>query len=432
MTTEFGTDDSGAGPQRDKMPTMIVFCHLRWGVVFRRPQQLLTRLAEHYRILFVEEPVFHDGDSFLRSYGGAPNLTVLQPHTPVHAAGFHDDQIPVLQPLLADLVAPGEDLVVWFYTPMALPLLQGLQPTRIVYDCMDELSAFRNAPRQLLQRENALLNIADLVFTGGPSLYEAKRHRHHNAHCFASSVDVAHFSKALERHRAHPSQAGLPSPRLGFYGVIDERFDVDLLRALADAHPDWQLTMVGPIVKIDQAALPRNPNIHYMGQASYDELPQYLAAWDVCLLPFASNESTRSINPTKVLEYMAAELPIVSTAIADIVGPYGGIVSIGDSHAQFIAACEEALDLAHERRTIQIEAMREVVRCSSWAATVQCMHGLISAPRKSRSDKEGRKAPAGKGARINPLRSGPIVITGVKAAAGLAAASLTTRRARGE
>jgi hypothetical protein len=164
------------------MPTLIVFCHLRWDFVFQRPQHLMTRLAEHYQILFVEEPVYHEGQAHLKKTAVAPNITVCQPHTAIHAPGFHDDQIPTLQTLLADLVPEGEQPVVWFYTPMALPLLQGLHPSLVVYDCMDELAAFKNSPKQLLQRETALLNLADLVFTGGPSLYEAKKDRHANAH----------------------------------------------------------------------------------------------------------------------------------------------------------------------------------------------------------------------------------------------------------
>ena len=214
MTTQIHNKDGAAAQHASSLPTMIVFCHLRWDFVFQRPQQLLTRLAEQYKILFIEEPIFHEGDSYLRSYSAGPNLTVYQPHTPVHAPGFHDDQIHVLQALLADLVPADEDPVVWFYTPMALPLLQAFHPRRVVYDCMDELSAFKNAPKQLLQRESALLNIADVVFTGGPSLYEAKRSRHHNAHCFSSSVDVKHFSRALDRSQSHPAQAALATPRL--------------------------------------------------------------------------------------------------------------------------------------------------------------------------------------------------------------------------
>ena len=366
------------------LPTMIVFCHLRWDFVYQRPQQLLSRLAEHYRILVVEEPVYHEGEPFLKRYSPLENLTVLQPHTPIHARGFHDDQIPLLRPLLADL-APDENPVVWFYTPMALPLLQTLRPRVIVYDCMDELSAFKNAPRQLLQRESALLKIADVVFTGGPSLYEAKRERHANAHCFPSSVDIKHFSQALDRSRAHPSQLNLRVPRLGYYGVIDERFDIDLLRAIADARPEWELVIVGPVVKIDPAALPRNPNIHYMGQASYDELPQYLAAWQVCLMPFALNESTKFISPTKVLEYMAAELPIVSTDIADVTKPYGSIVSIAQDGTQFINACEEALKSSPEQRARMATHMRTVARSTSWDRTADLMRGLIIAGQKSRT-----------------------------------------------
>lgn len=370
---------------RGALPTMIVFCHLRWDFVYQRPQHLLSRLAKFYRILVVEEPFFHEGDSFLKTYDPCPNLTVVQPHTPVHAPGFHDDQLAVLKTLLAGIVPANENPVLWFYTPMALPLLDVFHPALVVYDCMDELSAFKNAPAQLLQRESDLLKVADIVFTGGPSLYQAKRTRHANVHCFPSSVDVAHFSKALDRAEGHPSQQALPRPRLGFYGVIDERFDIDLLRELAEARPDWQLVMVGPVVKIDPASLPRNPNIHYMGQAAYEELPAYLAAWQVCLMPFALNESTRFISPTKVLEYMAAELPIVSTDITDVTQPYGRIVSIAHTPQEFIQACDAALAQSLEQRTAMIAAMRRVVQGTSWTMTAASMSALMKEGRAARA-----------------------------------------------
>ena len=359
------------------MPTLIVFCHLRWDFVFQRPQHLMTRLAEHYRILFVEEPVYDEGKAHLKKTAVAPNITVCQPHTGIQAPGFHDDQIPTLQTLLADLVPEGERPVVWFYTPMALPLLQGFDPALVIYDCMDELAAFKNAPKQLLQRENALLNIADLCFTGGPSLYQSKRERHANAHCFSSSVDANHFQKALDRDYSHPEQAHVARPRLGFYGVIDERFDTDLVSQVAQARPDWQIVLVGPVVKIDPANLPRAHNIHYMGQRTYEQLPQFLAGWDVCLLPFALNESTKFISPTKVLEYMAAELPSVSTPITDVKVPYGDVVAIADTPEKFIAACERMLAMNDEQQAALKERMRAIVANTSWDKTAASMHHLI-------------------------------------------------------
>jgi protoporphyrinogen oxidase/glycosyltransferase involved in cell wall biosynthesis len=386
------------------MPTLIVFCHLRWDFVFQRPQHLMTRLAEHYQILFVEEPVYDEGRAHLKKTAVAPNITVCQPHTAIHAPGFHDDQIPTLQTLLADLVPEGEQPVVWFYTPMALPLLQGLHPSRVVYDCMDELAAFKNAPKQLLQRETALLNIADLVFTGGPSLYESKRERHANAHCFPSSVDAKHFQQALDRGNAHPDQANLAQPRLGFYGVIDERFDTELIRAVAAARPEWQIALVGPVVKIDPAALPQAANIHYFGQRSYQELPKFLAGWDVCLLPFALNESTKFISPTKVLEYMAAELPAVSTPITDVKVPYGDIVAIADTPEKFIAACERMLAATAEQKTAMVERMREIVAGTSWDKTALRMHELIQTTNPaSKAQRQSAATDAAAPAKVNPL-----------------------------
>lgn len=391
------------------MPKIIVFCHLRWDFVFQRPQQLLTRLADHYQILMVEEPIYHAGEPYLKRTVVAPNVTVCQPFTPAYAAGFHDDQIPLLKPLLGELASDGEDPIVWLYTPMALPLLQGLHPGLVVYDCMDELAAFKNSPKQLLQRESALLGMADLVFTGGPSLYEAKRERHANAHCFPSSVDAAHFGRALDRTLSHPAQGGAGHPRLGFFGVIDERLDIGLLAALADARPHWQLVMVGPVVKIDPASLPQRSNIHYLGQQSYDSLPQFLAGWDVCLMPFALNEATRFISPTKVLEYMAAELPIVSTRITDVAVPYCHVVAIADTHEEFVAQCDAALAMTPEQNANMVDTMREIVANTSWQVTADRMHGLLeTTPRAAGASRAPTAAlsdtgPAAAGAVVNAL-----------------------------
>ena len=365
------------------MPTLIVFCHLRWDFVFQRPQHLMTRLAEHYNILVVEEPVYEDGPAHLKKTAVAPNITVCQPHTAIHAHGFHDDQLPTLKTLLADLVPEGEKPVVWFYTPMALPLLQSFEPSLVVYDCMDELAAFKNPPKQLLQRESALLNIADICFTGGPSLYESKRNRHANAHCFSSSVDAKHFRQALDKSNSHPDQANVAHPRLGFYGVIDERFDTDLIKQVAAARPEWQIVLVGPVVKIDPANLPQAANIHYMGQRTYDELPKFLAGWDVCLLPFALNESTKFISPTKVLEYMAAELPSVSTPITDVKVPYSHVVEIAETADEFIAACERMLALDDAQKADLAERMRKVVANTSWDKTANAMHQIIQSTQPS-------------------------------------------------
>ena len=359
------------------MQTIIVFCHLRWNFVFQRPQHLLTQLSQHYQIIVVEEPIFNEGECYLKYEQPASNITVCQPHTAVREPGFHDDQIPVLLPMMATLVQGIDAPIVWLYTPMALPLLPALNAQLLIYDCMDELSAFKNAPKQVLQREAALLKSADLVFTGGPSLYEAKRTRHHDVHCFPSSVDADHFGQAIARTDDHPLQSNLPYPRLGFFGVIDERLDIDLLTALADSHPLWQIILVGPVVKIAYSTLPQRSNIHYFGQQDYLDLPRFLSGWDVCLMPFALNESTRFISPTKVLEYMAAELPVVSTAIKDVVVPYGGLVAIAHNPAEFIAACEAALALGVDQRAAEAKKMRDVVSQTSWKKTAKAMIALL-------------------------------------------------------
>lgn len=367
------------------MPHLIVFCHLRWNFVYQRPQHLLSRLAKHYRVLFVEEPIRDDADPFIEVCEPAPGLTVLKPHTPVDAVGFHDDQLSVLKPLIGDYLRDHDidDYLAWLYTPMALPLLADLTPRALVFDCMDELSAFKDAPKQLRQREAALMKSADLVLTGGPSLYEAKCSLHRNVLCLPSAVDAQHYSprhataKLESMMQAEQVQGRIPGPRLGFFGVIDERLDIDLIERLADADSDWQVVMVGPVVKIDPAKLPQRANIHWLGQQPYSLLPQLVADWDVCLLPFALNESTRFISPTKTLEYMAAEKPVVSTPVHDVVAMYGEVVRIGGNHESFIRCCRAALDEGPDARAERVTQMLMTVERHSWDATAQSIHEAI-------------------------------------------------------
>src|SRR4051794_4055934 len=348
-------------------PSLVVFSHLRWDFVWQRPQHLMTRLASHRRVLFIEEPLHSESEPHSWEIRKADGVVVCRPRSPVGGHGFHDEQLPILRPLLQGLFREYgvERPVLWFYTPMALPLADGIDASAIVYDCMDELTAFKNPPPQLREREAELMRRADVVFTGGPSLYAARKDRHPNVHCFNSSVDAAHFGKAREALPEPADQAAVPRPRLGFFGVIDERFDAPLLDALAAARPDWRFVMVGPVVKIDPATLPRRPNIHYLGQRQYQELPAFLAGWDVCLLPFARNEATRFISPTKTLEYMAAGKPIVSTPLTDVAEPYGDIVYLADTAEDFVAACERALRAPAAERAARSERAKAVLERTS-------------------------------------------------------------------
>ena len=362
---------------------IVAFSHLRWDFVYQRPQHLLSRLATKRRVFFIEEAI--DGGTKpdgIVSSRPAENVVVVRPRLAGLAARSAAEVQSATVKLLRDLVqAEGiANPVAWVYTPMAEPLLDAVTPSLVVYDCMDELSLFLGAPPELVRMETALLGRADLVFTGGMSLYEAKRTRHPRVHCFPSSVDARHFAQA--RPSAGPvsepaDQATLPRPRLGYFGVLDERLDLAAIEAVATTHPEWQIVMVGPTVKVDPATLPRHPNILYTGQRAYEELPAYLAGWDVCLLPFARNEATRFISPTKTLEYMAAERPIVSTTIKDVVRSYADIVYLADSPSAFVAACEQALAAPAEEREARAEVARGVLARTSWDATATRMEELV-------------------------------------------------------
>jgi len=310
----------------------------------------MSRFARSRRVIYWEEPII-EGDA------AAPGLALrVCPRsgvivaTPVLPDGLAEaEHVEAQRTLLEDFIGetPGE-LVAWYYTPMMLKFSRGLSPNCLVYDCMDELANFRFAPPELAGLERELLRAADVVFTGGHSLYEAKRGQHRNIYPFPSSVDRSHFARARETTVEPADQADIARPRLGFFGVVDERMDLDLLAAIADADPTWSVVVVGPVVKINPADLPRRANIHYLGGKAYDELPDYLAGWDVALMPFAINESTRFISPTKTPEYLAGGKPVVSTPIVDVVRHYGDLhgVKIAADAPEFIAACREALALS--------------------------------------------------------------------------------------
>ncbi|HYJ32729.1 MAG TPA: glycosyltransferase [Candidatus Binatia bacterium] len=371
---------------------VVVFSHLRWNSVFQRPHHIMTRLAQRRDILFVEEPVTNGAVAGLEVMRVAPRVRVVQPHLPVEGPGFGPRQERILSAQLARFLEREgyERFAAWLYTPMAVSVAQGLQPTAIIYDCMDELSHFLHAPAGIREREQELFECADAVFTGGPSLYRAKQRLHPYVHCFPSSVDVKHFASAASVPEVR-AQARLPRPRFGFFGVIDERMDLDILRHLAAERPEWTFVMVGPVAKIDRSALPWGANLRYMGQQPYHDLPGYLAGWDVCLMPFAKNEATRFISPTKVLEYMAADRPIVSTSIEDVAEPYRDIVFLGDGPEGFLEACERALAQSEAERASRRARAREVLAGTSWDETVDRMDAIL---RRVAGDSTHREAPA--------------------------------------
>jgi glycosyltransferase involved in cell wall biosynthesis len=317
---------------------LVCFSHLRWNFVYQRPQHLLSRFAQQTRVFFVEEPIFHDAPDKLHIEEPEKNVFVIVPHL---QHGSSESEVLNKQKDMVNNLMSLMDIsnyFVWYYTPMALPFSEHLNPKIVVYDCMDELSAFKFAPPALTENEKLLMKKADVVFTGGYSIYEAKKDKHHNIYPFPSSIEKEHFAQARTITTDPADQASIPHPRFGFFGVLDERFDIDLIEQAAKARPDWQFVLIGPVVKIDPAMLPRYANIHYLGGKTYKELPQYLAGWDVAVIPFAMNESTKYISPTKTPEYLAAGKPVISTPIRDVVSPYGEnkLVHIASNVEEFI------------------------------------------------------------------------------------------------
>jgi glycosyltransferase involved in cell wall biosynthesis len=363
---------------------IIVHCHLCWDWVWQRPQQFLSRLSSRHKVLFVEtigpDAQLSSPVARFSTAANFPNITLLRLQFPLWRwsdGAFVDRE---RRRLVKEFVTgPGvgqfENPLQWFYDPMAVPAFLGqMDEIGVVYDCMDELSKFRGAPPPIKTRESKLLAAADVVFAGGRKLWESKKLQNDNCHFYGCGVDVAHFGKARQPDTKIPDDvASLRKPILGYFGVIDERMDYELLVKLAEANPDWSIAMVGPQIKVDK--VPQRSNIHWLGQKNYVDLPAYCKAFDVCMMPFALNEATEFINPTKALEYMATGKPIVSSAIADVVTNFGAVVNIARTQEQFISLCREAIEKSDGQR---IEAGLKQAAANSWDSIVAQLENHVA------------------------------------------------------
>jgi glycosyltransferase involved in cell wall biosynthesis len=360
-----------------KLKDLVCFSHLRWNFVYQRPQHIISRFTKCFRVFFVEEPIFDANSDHLDVTVSDEKVTLVIPH--LHGSPSRPDVHQRTQELLEKFFKEENisNYLFWYYTPMALKFSREFSPSFVVYDCMDELSAFKAASPELKEREQELISRANVVFAGGQSLYEAKKKYHPKTFLFPSSIDKSHFEQARLIKFDPPDQDSIPHPRIGFFGVIDERLDIDLLEKVSRLRPTWNFIMIGPVVKIDPQSLPNFHNIHYLGGKTYAELPKYLAGWDVAIIPFAHNESTRFISPTKTPEYLAAGKPVVSTPIIDVIRPYGnkGFVRIAGTPEEFVRVTEE--ELHRPDKAEWLERVDDFLGQSSWNKTWGEMMSII-------------------------------------------------------
>ncbi|TLV03466.1 glycosyltransferase family 1 protein [Dyadobacter luticola] len=366
---------------------LLCFSHLRWDFVYQRPQHLMSRFAKNGRVFFLEEPILDaPGKPYMQIEKKLPGLWLCVPHLP--AGSSQNFILATMESLLTEFFAERDstNFTFWYYTPMALEFSRDFEPALVVYDCMDELSAFKFAPAKIKFMEQQLFSRADVVFTGGLTLYEAKKTAHANIFPFPSSIDKQHFQQARTTTEEPADQSVIDGVKLGFYGVIDERFDRDLIDQIASRKPEWQFVLIGPVVKIDPATLPQAPNIHYLGGKNYQQLPEYLSGWSVALIPFLLNESTRFISPTKTPEYLAAGRPVVSTAIRDVIDPYevNGLVSIGEDADTFISAIEK--QLKNIENPAWLDAVDDYLADKSWEHTFLAMTDLMRSAMLSKKE----------------------------------------------
>lgn len=359
---------------------LIVLSHLRWSGVWQRPQQLISRLGRDRKTWFVEEPATPPGRTTTKKQlacedsNGITRAWLEIPERGRHV-GYEDDLIPdYADQLMEFLGAPQGQRVVWLYTPLALDIALALQPTTIVYDVMDDLASFKDADPTLADRHLQALKRADVVFAGGKSLHRSVTEQGRpDASLFPSGVSPEHYAPARRRTSVKADR----TPVAGYVGVLDERLDLHLIADLADQVPHWEIRMIGPLAKLTPGQLPQAPNINYLGQQAYEQLPGLMAEFDVALMPFALNDQTRSISPTKTLEYLACNLPVVSTRVPDVVSEFGHVVYLREDAAGFADACRM---LRHYDRSSLQPQLRKLLKKYHWDAIAELMADHVFMP----------------------------------------------------
>ena len=234
-------------------------------------------------------------------------------------------------------------LQIWSFAPDVSYLLGRFGEERSVYYCVDDFASFTGYDRrQVLRDETDLCLRVDLVVTTSRALYEAKKALNPNTILVTHGVDHAHFARALSNHLPSPKDmAVIPRPRIGFFGLIRDWLDLDLLAAVARRRCDWHFVFIGDSMA-DLSRCRGLANVHFLGRRRYEDLPAYCKQFDVGLIPFKINELTRAVNPIKLREYLAAGLPVVSTPLPEVLY-YRPLVRVADTAEGMVAAVESAL-----------------------------------------------------------------------------------------
>jgi hypothetical protein len=363
--------------------TLLFLAHLKWHHVWQRPQQLMTRFARRYRVIYVDPPALLEEikEPELHEFGFDQGVQVLQPRFPADVGERSDTYWRMWLGMLPSVLRQaGSHIVLWVSSPYVDQLLEHAKPhiQLAVYDCMDDLASFKDGGAEMRVLEEHLLGLVDLVFTGGHSMYQARKDRHPRVHCFPSGVDIEHYQQVQRTETPIATQiASIPHPQLGYFGVLDERIDWELIREVAARKPEWHWVLVGPTAKVEPEALPKASNIHYLGKQAYSDLPGFLKGFDIATMPFALNEATRFISPTKTLEYLAGDKWVISTSVPDVVAFYSEIVAIADGADAWIATIEASLAAPTGELQARLERARPVLEASTWDAIAARMADLV-------------------------------------------------------
>ena len=355
--------------------------------------QIMKILARSNRVLWVNsiglrrpEATAHDASRIMAKVKkfcrGAvpitPNLHVLTPL----AIPFHD--VPGVPTANAWLLSRyirhharrlGMDrFQMWTFMPTTAPLVPYLKPDKLIYYCVDEWSAFTFLNSQLMeQMEQSLIRQSDLVIASAEKLYATKRHLNPETHLVSHGVDSEHFAKA----QAASTEVAVElrqtkHPVIGFWGLIGEWIDLDLIRYMAERRPDWSIALIGK-ADVSCAVLKGLANVHLIGSRSYESLPRFAKGFAAAILPFKVNRLTENVNPIKLREYLAAGLPVVSTALPEV-KQYDGVVRIGHTRDEFV---EQVAAAVREAGPAAVRKRMDAVSHESWDARVEHISRLV-------------------------------------------------------
>ncbi len=381
----YGKKDSRPSPDDNDL-LFLIYSQVCWWGVWQRPQEVAKGMTEYHRVLYISPVQVHEclmrypDWKFIERIDKGRGITVFSPmiFSGHYRWGliFRINRLLILSELRW-LLRKERPVIFFTNSPFVDYLVPRLRTSKVIYDVIDDFTAFDWAPQNASRMERYLLSSADIVFTGTYALYKKKKSFCKDATFIPCGVDFSRFQRPEDTNpEPEPEDIqGLPRPIIGYAGTLSERIDTSILSGLAERLPDASIVLIGPVHR-SLGRPPRAHNIHYLGLKRHEELPAYLHRFDVALLPFRLTKAAMAINPVKTLEYLAAGCVVVSTAIPDVERFYADVVVIASNPEEFV---EKVTFVLHTHNEERIKRGIEFARRASWQKMVDDMEQIINA-----------------------------------------------------